>query len=64
MGRFSIAERQTGFGAVSAKRNFLSVEIRLLPAKEDDFLNILPQLEQLLSLAFKNAVHDAFNLCH
>ena len=37
-------------------------ELCLLPAKEDDLLNILAQLEQLLSLVFKNAVPDAFNL--
>jgi hypothetical protein len=48
----------------AAKLNFLPAEFHVLPAKEDDFLNILAQLEQLLSLAFKNAVHDAFNLCH
>ena len=50
--------------ASTAKLNSLPAEIYLLPAKEDDFLNILTQLEQLFSLAFKNAVHDAFNLCH
>jgi hypothetical protein len=47
-----------------AKLNFWPAEIHLLPAKEDDFLNILAQLEQLFSLAFKNAVHNAFDLRH
>jgi hypothetical protein len=49
---------------MAAKPNFLPTEIHLLPAKEPDFLNILAQLDQLFSLAFKNAVHDAFDLCH
>jgi hypothetical protein len=49
---------------MAAKLNFLPAEIHLLPAKEPDFLNILAQLDQLFSLAFKNAVHDAFILCH
>jgi hypothetical protein len=35
-----------------------------LPAEEDDLLNILSHLDQLFSLALKNAVHDAFDLCH
>jgi hypothetical protein len=35
-----------------------------LPSKEDDLLNILSHLDQLFSLAFKNAMHDALNLCH
>ncbi len=50
--------------ASTAKLNFLSAATHLLPAKEDYFLNILLQLDQLLSLAFKNAMHDAFDLCH
>ena len=50
--------------ASTAKLNFLPAEIHLLPAKEDHFLNILAQLEQLFSLTFKNAVHDAFNFCY
>jgi hypothetical protein len=37
-----------------AKLNFLPAEMYSLPAKEDDFLNILAQLEQLFSLAFND----------
>jgi hypothetical protein len=36
----------------------------LLPAQEDDLLNIFSHLDQLFSLAFKNAMHDALYLCH
>jgi hypothetical protein len=56
-------DQSTGRRA-NARTCNLGLTARRLPAKEDEFLNILAHLDQLFALAFKNAVHHAFNLCH